>query len=1083
MKNFLLTWLPEIILVVVITVLVSIWFKSGLVLGTGESGLPFYNSSQLASRNRFAWADVIIGSPTNQPGWPFLAFISAGLALHLPPFLIQALFYWLILAIGVLSVAHLSRALSSGRLAAFLAGGFYLLNLFTLVSVINRMLYPFLFLYAWLPLSFVILVSAFKTRRLRLAFWLSLISIPFSLAFASFPFLELWWGIVFVWCVYQSIIDSQNKSFSLKFFLLLLISWILIHLWWLEPLFISTFSTSYAASEVITAFGNIQAFAALSRLVGGMSYVFSLIDRSFFSSTTAAWGKFYLHPIIQLIALIPAIIALSYPIHKKKSSLGWFLFLFFLTTAFFAKGSMPPLGEISTWLVSHFRPLEVFRNAFEKTGFFIILCISLLFGHLLASFSKKIIVTVVFLIFGVLAFPLWTGQVIDGDQVVQPGYYNQANDWFKSQPGQFRIVALPLTGEGATYSWPYRFSGVELSSEQFSLPIISMTTAVPFLDNITRTLESSLANKPFIFPALLTKLNASSLLVRRDLQYQSRQIMDPQTATQKVKSLPNFNQAAVFSNLEIYSLASPSALPWIYVSTDLTYSYPLSSFSDYLFLPNTASTTLLEPSEITTPLKGNILIKPQRDFILPASPSLSKDQAFQMLPVIRYLPSHPFFPLILFKEKLERLTAVQDTESLLRFDLNILGKRLVEISALARQNDPQLLRAILRYKNLLSSLILSQDSSARLKSVSLSTLVNTFSAHETILKDTSSLAPLHEELRQTLARAGLASLYPQVSGPARIIRFDIPREGAYELHIEPEDLSGPFSYQLDGQVSDLSGLAVGEHEIAINLPQVKDLTFLIGEHTFFTPGSQSYPLIPFRPDSRYILEMDYLIRRGNGLEIRFVQDIDYASDSKNRSYQRQRINKDGYNHSWQHFTFEFQTSVGASTGYLEFSVPPYNFCPQSKYPVFDRCLNSQYSQRFNKPGEISITNLHIYRAFTNPVYLYQKSQISPPAPPRVNFAKTNPTQYKVKISSATTPFVLVLSQLKDQGWKISPPFPDLLANGFANAWYIDRKGDFDVTLDYLPQKYLQISRITSLVSAAAISLFLIAFRLHDKKFN
>jgi len=113
--------------------------------------------------------------------------------------------------------------------------------------------------------------------------------------------------------------------------------------------------------------------------------------------------------------------------------------------------------------------------------------------------------------------------------------------------------------------------------------------------------------------------------------------------------------------------------------------------------------------------------------------------------------------------------------------------------------------------------------------------------------------------------------------------------------------------------------------------------------------------------------------------------------------------------------------------------------------------------------------------------------------PTVNFEKVNPTKYVVKIENATCPFFLVLSESYNPQWKaytedklitnkdvkaneanhgmsFTPndifywfvkPLPDenhLMANGYANAWYIDPKtidgdgnGCFTITLYFLPQ--------------------------------
>ena len=82
------------------TVLVSIWFKDGYILGTAEDGLIFYNIANYLPESKYAWMEhpglgrVTISLTAARPTYETLTFLHY---LGLPNFLIQALVLWFIL--------------------------------------------------------------------------------------------------------------------------------------------------------------------------------------------------------------------------------------------------------------------------------------------------------------------------------------------------------------------------------------------------------------------------------------------------------------------------------------------------------------------------------------------------------------------------------------------------------------------------------------------------------------------------------------------------------------------------------------------------------------------------------------------------------------------------------------------------------------------------------------------------------------------------------------------------------------------------------------------------------------------------
>ena len=97
----------------------------------------------------------------------------------------------------------------------------------------------------------------------------------------------------------------------------------------------------------------------------------------------------------------------------------------------------------------------------------------------------------------------------------------------------------------------------------------------------------------------------------------------------------------------------------------------------------------------------------------------------------------------------------------------------------------------------------------------------------------------------------------------------------------------------------------------------------------------------------------------------------------------------------------------------------------------------------------------------------------------ITFQRINPTKYKVKIENATQPFFLVFSESYHKDWTVYidgqqvPSEYHFMANGYANAWYINKTGTYTVTLEFWPQKLFYICSTIS-ITTLTISILYIA---------
>jgi hypothetical protein len=108
--------------------------------------------------------------------------------------------------------------------------------------------------------------------------------------------------------------------------------------------------------------------------------------------------------------------------------------------------------------------------------------------------------------------------------------------------------------------------------------------------------------------------------------------------------------------------------------------------------------------------------------------------------------------------------------------------------------------------------------------------------------------------------------------------------------------------------------------------------------------------------------------------------------------------------------------------------------------------------------------------------------------PEISFKRINPTKYVAQVSGATNPYLLVFSELFHSGWKgyiretsspkskvqspksslwdtwFKKPLPEnkhFLVNGYANSWWIEKQGDYEIVLEFWPQRLFYIGLMIS----------------------
>ncbi|MCL4415081.1 MAG: glycosyltransferase family 39 protein [Actinobacteria bacterium] len=555
-------WFPLFIIATIPALLVVIWFKSGEILGTGESGLPFYDFNIQLNINKDAWAYYTLGHPLNigAAATPTYWFFTQLQNLGVPTFILQAFFIWIIFLIAGLAIYKLVRELfaSIGWIHALLAVLFYWFNPFSLVNVWNRFLNNFFVFYALLPISVYLFLKGLRRRNYIFALLIGFVSALLAYALTSVAFVFMFWGVLFYLGVFYFITHRGERLFIFKFFLLTLFFWFLTNFWWISQ--VLSYLQLGSFNEVIkTSFKqdtNYNTFSLLSERLGFLTYIFRLKHTSFFTDIfQQAWVRIYsFHLIVFFEFLISGIFLLPLIVKKRSGYVIMMAGLLFISI-FLAKGNNPPLGEIFDKTFSSFSFLQIFRNPLEKIGFILSFSAAVLFAagcfeiERIIGLSRKIITRIVISLFLLViwGFPFWTGYVFTntespinklevGYRVKVPVVYKEVLKWLNSQRENFRLIGLPIGGEGITYTWEKGYSGVELTNQLLPKAAISFNTNIPFYDDISSALGRLISTREGL-AKIMDILNSKYVLVRSDIDWKARGMRDPDIISRRIEKI------------------------------------------------------------------------------------------------------------------------------------------------------------------------------------------------------------------------------------------------------------------------------------------------------------------------------------------------------------------------------------------------------------------------------------------------------------------------------------------------------------------------------------------------------------------
>lgn len=98
---------------------------------------------------------------------------------------------------------------------------------------------------------------------------------------------------------------------------------------------------------------------------------------------------------------------------------------------------------------------------------------------------------------------------------------------------------------------------------------------------------------------------------------------------------------------------------------------------------------------------------------------------------------------------------------------------------------------------------------------------------------------------------------------------------------------------------------------------------------------------------------------------------------------------------------------------------------------------------------------------------YSSIRVDPPNIHSLSYFENNPTSYIVSMHNVSAPVLLIMTNSFNEGWNAHiQGVPNLEIQhmqvfDYANGWYVNRTGDFVITLEYAPQRFYDLGLKTS----------------------
>ena len=842
--------IPLLLFLILPGILIFCWFRFGHMYGGGDTGLPIYNSLAMANIASNIWFDSLApGIPVANTLTvaPILYMLSIPQILGASPVFIQALMFFILLFLMGYGMYLLALSIfgKSNYLLAITAGVFYLFNPYMMIQIWHRFIFNAMFFVAFLPFLIMTWRAWIQKRNPKYLLLFLLTNFLAVYMFGTIAFIVAIWALLFFLTLLEGVVPWKGRKVALSLFFAFLIGfvfWLLTNSWWL----ITTFNVSPALfASVHTTDGSLGTLMALSASTI-LPYTLRLIN-PFYLYWLADWGSIYQNPIFLLISWLFVLVVVIGFIRglKQKQYIIWSLL--FLIMIFLSKGAAPPFNFPYIWGFSHFFPLGVIRNPFEKLGIILPLIYAILFSYglqfllitsikFIGKFKTIFILTIFILLHMAFFWPMFAGKLfgtLDKQNFIEvPASYTEANNWIKqdlSGTNEGRILHLPLpTSEAVAYNWQYGYHGIEPSAGIFtSLPSIARGLDIPGVNDALSGL-SLIFHKPYadnnqaVILKMLQDFSVKYILLHKDIEWLGGELYDPLETETVLDNLDFLDRETTFGDLTIYKLKDIYFQPKIIISDNINFLYPSKKNLFWPWMVSTPSAQMI--GTIQQKKDSSVLDRVNKIIVFSERATVVKNLEvpefkgnLDNFNSIRLPPNSPYYFLIEIKEKISLIGRSQADQQQMK--IIFADKRLVELYKIKRMRESGIIgqeegnwliiSSINKYKSILNDIFKGELPNDVIISNQQFSIMNVFLKHISILEefDRNSYDNDGEKedvrgtillIKKLLVGKGLLPEYPlgDENGLTTDYRqeyvFDILEKSTYELLMSGSDTKGIY---------------------------------------------------------------------------------------------------------------------------------------------------------------------------------------------------------------------------------------------------------------------------------------------------
>lgn len=973
---------------------------------------------------------------------------------------------------------------------------FYMFNFFLLQGwfIAERAKFS---LFAALPLGLLVLYKTL-TREYSLVKGAVLFAlIFFFLNGGSSP--PLYGSVLLVYALtllYFTVLLIFQKQFGnilyyLKVVLVFSFTTALLNAYWVLPQ-LYLVSSSYATS--LSSQGGIEGILGWESVVSKYASLINILRLQgipdWYENPNHAYANTFLTDWLLIIAsFLPLLIILfgfynytKFDKKIRKDQLFYLIAIIFIVAVVFTAGSHPPFGFLYTLLIKYVPGFAIFRSAFYKFGPAMWFSAIFLSGYFLNMFISTYIrnariaagvgMAAVALVL-LYHFPYFQGKFFNWNdpftnKVTVPEYVLEMSGYINTEtPQASRILLMPALDSDSPSADSYRWGYWSLDL----LPLVSVNRSVIAntgnAPGIVRELyDAVLDNNIGLFRYGSGIVGADKILWRGDVLYNNKITTSDSLRSEYGSFLESYKDAALKESGEWVLYDNERALPLFYTPTAITYSYtnvPVLYSLDSLQSPsrpmhvqldgvNDEVRRLLQQDAMTEVVSArcvlcdeNLLWNLQRD---------------KYIPPARIAPGSLFYPFKAEREQAAFRLVEDSPENRIDTDLSMATTRLTELWSLSRkgnasEQEDNMIAVIERYKKHMNDAVgqvrflpVSKQNDYRIR------LLHFFQMHFNYLgtiEDRENIPEIAFSQLLGYIRKATASIagdtWMTVANNRKRYLFEISNEGIYDVHIR-NVARQPEAIFLDGKAIDKSSLrlAAGQHTVELRQPPSENL--IIGmesqraEYSLGFGEAEEFGMRNFQRHDDYIIEFDYTVLRG-----------------KNPYFAIDQFDKNGREIKVEHAPV-FQLDVINRRFYYAFS--PHPAAEDVRFRFFTDASIDELS-------DFAVANFSVTTKNNPEIILTRSINGEMPAPPTIKYERQNPTKYVIKITGAKSPYYLLFNQSFSNGWRLTsdksaPGAIHFTANGFANAWRIDRAGDYTLTLEYTPQRYVYVGLVITFLT-------------------